>query len=393
MNGDDDGARLREGLVAQLVGSGALHSGAWIDTFTRVPRHPFLRRFFRQTADHSGWEAVDGDDPGAREEVYRDATWVTQLDHDPHRWWEARETGVPVSGVPTSSSTAPGLMALMLETLDVRDGHRVLEVGTGTGYHAALLSQRLGGDRVSTVEVDADVAAGAEEGLRACGYAPTVVVADGAAGHPPGAPYDRLVATCAVPTVPPAWLAQVRPGGQVVTSVHRELGGGPLVRLHVDDEGGAKGRFLPQYGGFMPLHHHPAPDAAARLAAALDTGAASAERWRVSEVDAAAVDDPDFGMVAALHLPDVASVEFVPAHGPQRWLLAADGSWACVDVATRRVRQHGDRCVWEELERAYHQWRRDGAPERQRYGLTVAAGGEHRVWLDSPEHVRVVAHG
>ena len=79
-----------------------------------------------------------------------------------------------------SSSTKPDLVVRMLEILQVRDGHRVLEIGTGAGYNAALLTHRLGGARVCSVEVDGDLVALARRRLAAAGYYPTLVTGDGA---------------------------------------------------------------------------------------------------------------------------------------------------------------------------------------------------------------------
>lgn len=375
---------LRAKMVEQMVAAGTLRSEGWIAAFSEVPRHLFLRRFFRQSDDLAGWVPVSDTDPGALELIYDGATWVTQLDNDPHRWQAARGGGEPAPGSPTSSSTAPGLMALMLEALDVRDGHRVLEVGTGSGYNAALLCHRLGSGGVATVEVDPAVAGAARESLHAAGYTPTVVVADGAAGYPARSPYDRLIATCSAASVPPAWITQVRPGGLILTSLHRDLGGGPLVLLQVRD-GEAEGRFLPDYGSFMPLRVHPPVDVGGLLDAAL---AGAAAPPRPTSLGADLLDSDDFGMVAALRLPGVASIGFTPdGGGPQRWLLAADGSWACLDETTGSVSEHGGRRLWAEVERIHEQWVGLGAPARDRLGLTVTGTGEHRYWLDTPDEV------
>lgn len=254
---DTDG--LRRAMVDQLTAASALRTLPWIHAFNSVPRHLFLPRCFRQTPDYSGWEPVSEDDPAWLEMVYTDATCVTQLDNDPTRWQTARTTGRPARGVPTSSSTAPGLMALMLEALDVDDGARVLEIGTGTGYNAALLSHRLHSSLVTTVEVDPTVAEAARLALLACGYTPTLVVGDGTTGHPEGAPYDRIIATCSATTIPASWVAQLRPGGLMLTNLHRDLGGGALALLRRDEHGQMRGRFLPDYGGFMPVRSDPQP--------------------------------------------------------------------------------------------------------------------------------------
>ena len=375
--------QLRTNMVEQMIAAGSLRSGPWIAAFTAVPRHLFLRQFFRQTSDLSSWHAVRDTDPGAIELIYDAATWVTQLDNDPRRWQSARSSGKPTPGTPTSSSTAPGLMALMLEALDVHERHRVLEIGTGSGYNAALLSHRLGSSQVATVEVDPAVAEAACASLHAAGYTPTVAVADGSAGYADGRPYDRLIATCSTPTVPPAWIHQLRPGGLILTSLHRDLGGGPLVLLRALDDGHAQGRFLADYGGFMPLRTHPPADTGRLLDAALANMIPPARPTRVA---ADLLDSADFSMIAALRLPQLASIEFTPHEGGrQRWLLATDGSSACLQEATGTVSQHGSRRLWDELEDLHQQWTRLGQPARHRLGLTVTTTGEHQFWLDTPD--------
>jgi methyltransferase of ATP-grasp peptide maturase system len=377
---------MRHTMLVEMTTAGTLHSVDWIDAFAHVPRELFLRRFFRQSDDLSGWEAVSASDAGALTAIYRDKTWVTQLDNDPGRWELAHESGTPVPGVPTSSSTAPSLMALMLEALDVRESHRVLEIGTGTGYNAAVLCQRLSSAQITTVEVDSTVAHAAAEALRACGYSPTCVTGDGAAGWPGHAPYDRLVATCSVPAVPAEWIAQLRLGGLILTSIHRDLDGGALALLRVDESGRAMGHFLADFGGFMPLRSSPSADAQQRLAAALADRDGPTDA-RTTSLPADVLDDPHFGMVAALQLPDVVSIDFVPASGPERWLLAGDGSSACAAEVSGTVNQSGPRRLWDELESMHEVWLDAGRPTRARYGLTVDVRGRHRYWLDQPANV------
>lgn len=99
------------------------------------------------------------------------------------------------------SSTKPDLMVRMLEILDVHDGHRVLEIGTGSGY-AALLAHRLGDNQVFSVDVDDDLVALARDRLAAAGYRPMLKVIDGVHGLPEHAPFDGIIATCSVPAVP-----------------------------------------------------------------------------------------------------------------------------------------------------------------------------------------------
>src|SRR5690242_7599402 len=123
-----------------------------------------------------------------------------------------------VDGVTTSSASQPSMMAIMLAQLDLHPGHRVLEVGAGTGYNAALMTRLVGPEgRVVAVDIDADLVEGAGRHLAAAGVGGVeLVCADGALGHPPGAPYDRIVLTVGSGVVRPEWIAQLAPGGRLL---------------------------------------------------------------------------------------------------------------------------------------------------------------------------------
>jgi protein-L-isoaspartate(D-aspartate) O-methyltransferase len=144
------------------------------------------------------------------ETAYQDEAIVTKWDGD---------------GKPISSSSQPAIMGVMLDQLGLGPGQRVLEIGAGTGYNAALMAHLVSpGGEVVTVDIDADLVAGARENLaRAGSGGVTVVCADGAAGHPALAPYDRIIATAGVWDLPPAWLDQLAPGGRLVLPL--DLGG------------------------------------------------------------------------------------------------------------------------------------------------------------------------
>lgn len=382
---------LRHRLVEELVSDGGLTTPAWKEAFAAVPRHLFLPRFYQQTGDHTGWFPVHRQHPDWLTLIYSNVTLVTQLDNDDQRWTRAVRDGQVTGGVPTSSSTAPGLMALMLEALHVTDRHRVMEIGAGTGYNAALLAHRLGSDQVTTIEFDQGVAKRAKAALSQAGYAPTVITGDGTAGCASRGPYDRVIATVAVPRVPRAWIEQTRPGGIILTNLHRDLGGGALLRMTVDDDGTASGRFLPSYGGFMPVRAHPPADTAKLLATALNgtPGGSGGERRPTALADDH-LNEPDFGMFAALISPGVAHIGFHPeGSGYQFWLLATDDAWACLHKDRREVEQGGSRRLWDGLEQAHANWQTWGRPSRERFGVTIQADGTHDLWLDDP--ARIVA--
>ena len=106
----------------------------------------------------------------------------------------------------------------MLDQLDVQPGHRVLEIGVGSGYNAALLGYLVGENgTVVSVDVDADLVAYARERLAACRVSQvTVGCGDGGLGWPEHAPYDRIIATVGAWDIAPAWVAQLAPHGRLV---------------------------------------------------------------------------------------------------------------------------------------------------------------------------------
>jgi protein-L-isoaspartate(D-aspartate) O-methyltransferase len=123
-----------------------------------------------------------------------------------------------VDGVATSSASQPSMVAIMLEQLELRPGHRVLEIGAGTGWNAALMARIVGPTgHVTTVDIDPDLVAGTTRHLAAAGVSGVeVVCGDGALGHPAGAPYDRVVLTVGSGDVWPAWVAQLAPAGRLL---------------------------------------------------------------------------------------------------------------------------------------------------------------------------------
>jgi ribosomal protein L11 methylase PrmA len=184
-----------------------------------------------------------------REDFIPDEVWVRDDDgfywvplrraDDPERWLRLCRADDPVviqvddgdndgKGIfPTSSSTALWLMARMLDLLDVRQEMNVLEVGTGTGYNAALLAEKTQTGHVTTMELDPAIADHARTVLRKAGMPVTVVTGDGTLGHVQRAPYDRVVATAAASTVPlPVGRADPTPGPDRAASRRRLPAGG-----------------------------------------------------------------------------------------------------------------------------------------------------------------------
>jgi methyltransferase of ATP-grasp peptide maturase system len=366
---DGTAARLRSRLVRALVRGGTLLDHHWREAFLTVPRHSFLPRYFQQRAGR--WVAVEKGDPDWLTQIYADRVLVTQLDGDCTRWDVARATG-PVTGSPTCSSSMPTIMAVMLEALHVNDNDRVLEIGTGTGYNAALLCVRVGDSRVSTVDVDATLAGLAAEHLASAGFEPARAIVDGVDGLPGNAPYDRVLCTCAVPRIPLAWLEQMRPGGIVVTTLSRPLGAG-LVRIVAGEGARGVGEVLADDGRFMPLR---AQDTQAVNWPSRDSTGST----RSTALPASAISPTSpFEFFAGLGLPDVHAVGVAR----DAVLLAhPDGSWARHNSET--VTQGGPRRLWDEIESAHEDWISLGEPRRARFGITVTPEAQE-IWLATPD--------
>lgn len=358
-------------LADTIEAEGVLRDPAWRAALEAVPRHVFVPRFYTQRPGGEWLETTAASD-GWLDAVYRNEPLVTAL--------AETSTG---SRVTVSSSTKPGLMIRMLEALDLDDDHRVLEIGTGTGYNAALMTHRLGGRGVFSVDIGAGLVAEARDRLAGLGMAPTLVTAHGAEGLAGHAPFDRIIATCSVPAIPAAWTEQLVEGGRVLANVKRGAYAGNLALLRRYTNR-LEGRFLPRWAGFMairdadtaPENHHAATveiEAGARSATALDPSPWNATvQW----------------FLAHSQLPG--EVTFGYRDGG-RWaaFTVPDGSWCAVRTAAdqdgnREVRQSGRTAIWDEFTSAHQRWKDDGRPGWDRLGLTVLADRTHRVWLDRP---------
>ncbi|MET8003976.1 ATP-grasp peptide maturase system methyltransferase [Nonomuraea glycinis] len=369
---------LREELAALLAREGALTDPGWGRAVEAVPRERFLGeavfdRDESMAGDH--WHSLRRSHLPEEEwweMAYADETWVTQVDGIP-----AEAAGTTVVGAPTSSSTMPSMVVMMLERAGISDGDKVLEIGTGTGYSTALMCERLGDGQVTSVEYDRHAALRARLALEDSGYAPTLVAGDGLAGYDKNAEYDRLIATCSVRYIPMAWMEQVRDGGTITAPLSGWMPGDAMAHLTLADDGTASGRFLPDDFAFMPARPHARPP---RSSYVIGLGIE-----RESRIDPNILDDHTGRFVAQLGAPSAEKLGF----GDEIILLdVATGSQA----TTRRdpkgagwlVRQHGPLKLWHAVEDAVLTWQYAGSPHQADFGLTVTREGQ-RVWLGDPD--------
>jgi len=169
----------RDGLVAELVGCGYIKSEAVKKAFLKVKREEFLT-------------------DGRRGMAYIDE---------------------PLPILSGQTISAPSMIAIMLEVAELKPGMKVLEIGAGSGYNAALIAEIVGQENVFTVERIPELVAFASRNLEKSGYRVKVVKCDGSLGWKESAPYDRIIVTAAAPKISKHWVEQLKTGGLVIVPV------------------------------------------------------------------------------------------------------------------------------------------------------------------------------
>ncbi|MFF6774711.1 ATP-grasp peptide maturase system methyltransferase [Streptomyces sp. NPDC012637] len=372
-----DPACERRRMATVLVIEGVLKSPWLREAVESVPRERFLHPGVFLDEGRT-WRPVTaaGADPDEWLKIaYSVDTLTTQLDGH----LTADQAGEPVVGVPTSSSTDPATVVGMIETLDLAKGHRVLEIGTGTGYSTALMCHYLGEDNVTTVEVDAQVATRADAALEATGFSTWTVAGDGLLGHPYRAPYDRVIATCAVRRIPYAWIRQTRPGGVVLGTVGSWPWGTGLAKLVVGDDGTAEGSIVGR-SAFMQAR----AQAVDPVAGDLSARTAYADSERTALLPPLVLEEWMPAFLAQLAAPGAQFVRAMDGDGsPMLYLFDPEKeSFAefLADGKSWTVRQGGPVALWDDVERSLVAWQDAGAPGIDSVRLHVTPAS-HRYWI------------
>ncbi|MCX4880577.1 hypothetical protein [Streptomyces sp. NBC_00847] len=226
------------------------------------------------------------------------------------------------------------------------------------------------------MEVDAEVSIRARTALGHAGYAPLLIEGDGLAGHPDGAPYDRLIATCGVTELPYAWVEQTRPGGIILAPLSGWLYSSELARLTVGEDGTARGRLLGGQVSFMIARPQLPPPLG--LLPGIDDGE---ERTTVLAADD--LDDWDTRFVAQLAAPHAQRLSLNRDGRTEHLLVDVDaGAWAALvqDGETWTVRQGGPARLWDDVEETVCQWEADGSPGLDLFEVAVTPEGQTVTW-------------
>jgi protein-L-isoaspartate O-methyltransferase len=360
-------------LAAELHSVGDL-SAECIPAFQAVARDLFIPdHMWVQEVDGGPYRPVDRAVEPARwlANVYADRVIVTQFDDGATVWPD-------VGTRPTCSASMPSVVTGMLAELGAQPGESVLEIGTGTGFNAALLAELVGTQgSVTTVEIDPTMGAAARQSLDAAGYSRVIAHVQDAATVALGGVFDRVIATAGVHLgqLPYSWVAGTRPGGVILAPMRADLASGPLVRLRVGEDGMASGHAVSMRVGFMEVRSHRVaslPVGGLRW----DDDTAAQSRSNVSPFTALLNESARWAIAVAVPSCRYSLEKRTPErdHGIA-WLTdPLSGSWASVvpdDDGPYRVRQSGPRALWDEAERAIGWWTRNGEPRIEDWTWTV----------------------
>lgn len=359
-----------DALVTTLKNKDDLTSPLLEDAFRNVPRHPFIEQFYRcDIRDRRvEWQRMDQasvrDKEAWLQAIYANNPLVTAFD---------------ATGNPTSSSSSPGAMALMLEALQPRPGLRILEIGTGTGYNAALLARIVGDPHlVFSVEINAELARRAQEKLdQVAGAGITIYAGNGLNGYEPGAPYDRIIATGSYHKVPFAWLDQLRTGGIIMMNLRRPLGSSAFLKIQkMGSQRAAHGVFL-QGSDFMDLQdaNYPLFTVPTLVSEYLSRVVTAQIPFSHNEFDPSLLWDHKMNFALQLVFPqmyffsiqanpmlpclvDVTSDTMLVFHPAE-----PDDSWV--------VEVRGEPRIWEKVSQTYQLWMNAGQPDISEYVLEI----------------------
>jgi len=231
-----------------------------------------------------------------------------------------------------------------------------LDVGTGSGYGCAILARRLGGANVTSIDIDPYLTRAAAGRLASQGICPRIITADAAAGLDWAG--DRIIAMVAVPAIPPSWLAALRTGGRLVTTI---AGTSIIITASKTPDGGAWGKIEWDRAGFMnarsPAHGLP-PACPAGISE--DEGQTATGRYPVIDVENAR----ELRSLLELALPGITHTYQEDPDGCRTASMTCpDGSWATAAGyrgEPAQVRHGGPRNPWEALDRIRDDWLADG---------------------------------
>jgi protein-L-isoaspartate(D-aspartate) O-methyltransferase len=348
------------------------------EAFLHIPRHECVSAYYERLPsegrEKAQWKHVERSKMSEaqwRQQIYQDRWLITRLDR---------------TGLPASSSSDPTVMARMLSSLHIQPGMRVLEIGTGTGYNAALIAYLTGSPGyITTLEVVPDLVREAKECIKhVIGPGMHIICADGRKGYEKHAPYDRIIATGSVPIIPQPWLDQLATGGLLLMNLQSTLVNVMLL-IAKQPDGSASG-IVPYEGVFMGLHDgsgerritdYPVPRDERGPTLGPKLGPISEGSVFPEELKR----NYDLRLFLYCHFPRLQRFRHWQADVPVDYLADYQKGTPPRFVQFYRHEVRGHASLWEEVRPVGEKWKQAGEPTPSAYRFTFAQG-EHRAHLN-----------
>lgn len=329
-----------------------------LNAFRAVPRHAFVPVFLHRSLDEGNqqhWRTISS-------EVDADE-WLTEV-------YKNRPLTISLDqyGDPNSSSSQPDLMALMIQSVCLQPGSRVLEIGTGTGYNAAILGTLVGCHNVVTIDINEQLLAEAQARVeRIVGPGMTFLHADGRSlpEQLSGGTFDAIMVTGSHDRIEPSWVKALAPGGHLVVNWKRSFANVMIEAEKIQSR--LIGRVAPYGGDFMALHD----------GAGLERGRSPYQPLGLvacSEFRPQLFEDRDFGFFLQIKKPSL----FYHRHRTR----SGDLAYVVMESTGSRVlyffpvKIRGDASLWQEISQVSEQYEQLKRPSRSAFQLIVEEDGQ-----------------
>ncbi len=363
-------------MVQDLKQRGILKSPNIKRAFLSIPRHLFINRLPPLfLGNRTGWTPIDPFNMPSKclEKIY------------------CADIGIQLKPPPPASSSAPAIMALMLEAADLTAGLRVLEIGTGSGYNTSLIMHIIGDQNlVYTVENQRSIMQEARENLQRVSLQDAnVIYADGGYGYKAGAPYDRIIATASIYDIPVSWYEQLAEGGSIIAPVWMSPGWMPIVRL-VKNQGKLTGSivdgasFMAMQGdfGYDEFRHIIDTSVDKKIKDLLETSPVKKNIQLPIHIEQGYNEFAhfmDFNAFVHMVYPNARGLRYI-AKRKIAWLSLWDEdlySLCALWVPDWKIEVYGNDKMYYQLLKLIDQWEKLGFPEVSKYNISVSIQTEY----------------